>query len=124
MYIDEYNMNMDEYDMDIDEYDTDIEEYDKCDTDILSPATCIDEDDIQYPPARTFDSSWGFIDHDDLSVEFKDTNLTPKHPKKVVDISLQILSQAKKDYFKRFCSKPKQNLSRQKKLLTRFVSST
>ncbi|KAI8046999.1 hypothetical protein BDF21DRAFT_496347 [Thamnidium elegans] len=121
MYIDEFNMNMDEYDMDVDEYD--VEDYDKYDTDVLFPATCIDEDDTQYPPARNFDNSWGFIDHDDLSVEFKDSTLSPKRSKKV-DISLQILSQAKKDYFKRFCSKPKQNLSRQKKPLTRFVSST
>ncbi|KAI8073716.1 hypothetical protein BDF21DRAFT_424093 [Thamnidium elegans] len=122
MYIDEYNMNMNGYDMNVDEYN--IEEYDICDTDILSPATCINEDDTQYPHARTFDKSWGFVDYDGLSVEFKDTTLDPKRSQKVVDISLQILSQAKKDYFKRFCSKPKQNLSRQKKLLTKFVSST
>ncbi|CAM0137326.1 unnamed protein product, partial [Umbelopsis sp. WA50703] len=80
MYIDEFNMNMDEYDMDVDEYD--VEDYDKYDTDVLFPATCIDEDDTQYPPARNFDNSWGFIDHDDLSVEFKDSTLSPKRSKK------------------------------------------
>ncbi|KAI8078361.1 hypothetical protein BDF21DRAFT_472753 [Thamnidium elegans] len=99
MYIDEFNMNMDEYDMDVDDYETNIEEYDTCDTDILSPATCIDEDDTQYPLARTFDNSWGFIDHDDLSVELKDTTLSPKRPQKIVDISHQILFQAKAKSF-------------------------
>lgn len=107
-FIDEYEMNYDGYDGDIlsaciAEYATDNEEY-------IAGALSADEDETQYPPTRNFENSWGFIDHNDLSVEFKDTTLPPKCPQKAVGICLLILAQAKKYYFKRIRSKLKQNL--------------
>ncbi|GAA5803753.1 hypothetical protein HPULCUR_009237 [Helicostylum pulchrum] len=64
-----------------DEYDND--EYD---TDILSRATCIDENGVQYPPAKPVDDSWGIIDSDNLSVEFKCTNPPPKPSRWVIKL--------------------------------------
>ncbi|KAI9263553.1 hypothetical protein EDC94DRAFT_693741 [Helicostylum pulchrum] len=92
-FIDEYEMNYDGYDGDIlsaciAEYATDNEEY-------IAGALSADEDETQYPPTRNFENSWGFIDHNDLSVEFKDTTLPPKCPQKAVGICLLILAQAK-----------------------------
>ncbi|GAA5802278.1 hypothetical protein HPULCUR_007741 [Helicostylum pulchrum] len=85
-FIDEYDTESDEYDENmlsayIDEYDTDNED---SGTDILS------EDETEYSPAITIDNSWSFIEHDDLSVGFKDTSLPPKRQQKAID------------YFKRF----------------------
>ncbi|GAA5813471.1 hypothetical protein MFLAVUS_006949 [Mucor flavus] len=96
---------VDEGDVDIlsaytDEYDSDDEDYD---TGVLSA----DEDETKYPPARTLDDPWGFINSGNLSVEFKNTTLAPK----VVDMSLMNLAQAKKDYFERLVSVSKRNLS-------------
>ncbi|GAA5813423.1 hypothetical protein MFLAVUS_006901 [Mucor flavus] len=74
-YVNEYDLDNDEYNADmssafIDEYGSDDEEYD---TGVLSSH----EDKTKYPPARTLDDSWGFIDSDDLSVGFKDTAHVP-----------------------------------------------
>ncbi|GAA5802279.1 hypothetical protein HPULCUR_007742 [Helicostylum pulchrum] len=128
--VNEYDLEDEDYDSDddindadllaayIDEYGADDdEEYDTCD---LSE----DEDDTQYPPAKTLDNAWGFINSGDLSVEFKNTTLAPKGPKKAIDFPRLILAQAKKDFFKRLASEPKQNLLRQNKMMARLSPKT
>ncbi|GAA5802255.1 hypothetical protein HPULCUR_007718 [Helicostylum pulchrum] len=144
-YIDEYDIKNDEDDDDneyyfVNEYDLEDEDYDSDDdindADLLAAYieeygadddeeydTCVlseDEDDTQYPPAKTLDNAWGFINSGDLSVEFKDTTLAPRGPKKAIDFPRLILAQAKKDFFKRLASKPKQNLSRQNKMMAKL----
>ncbi|GAA5802334.1 hypothetical protein EDC94DRAFT_621824 [Helicostylum pulchrum] len=56
---------------------------DALENDILSRSTFISEDGQQYRPLkRPFDDNWGFIDYDDLSVQFKDTiKDSPPKPK-------------------------------------------
>ncbi|KAI9250107.1 hypothetical protein EDC94DRAFT_623390 [Helicostylum pulchrum] len=111
--VNKYDLEDEDYDSDddindadllaayIDEYGADDdEEYDTCD---LSE----DEDDTQYPPAKTLDNSWGFIN-------------SGLGPKKAIDFPRLILAQAKKDFFKRLASEPKQNLLRQNKMMARL----
>ncbi|GAA5813516.1 hypothetical protein MFLAVUS_006994 [Mucor flavus] len=114
-YVDEYDMmesDKDEkYDY-VDEDDTDIlsayaDEYDSDDEDYNAGVLSANEDKTEYPPARTLDNPWGFINSGNLSVEFKNTTLAPE----VVDMSLMILAQAEKDYFERLVSVSKRNLS-------------
>ncbi|KAI8077122.1 hypothetical protein BDF21DRAFT_422095 [Thamnidium elegans] len=57
------------------------------DADILSRSTFISQDRHQYRPLkRPLDDSWGFIDYDDLSVQFKNTNPPPKPPRRVLKL--------------------------------------
>ncbi|GAA5813008.1 hypothetical protein MFLAVUS_006474 [Mucor flavus] len=56
------------------------------DTNILSRATCIDEDGNQYPPEKPLDHSWGLIDCDNLTVVFKNTNPPPKPPRRAMKL--------------------------------------
>ncbi|GAA5813460.1 hypothetical protein MFLAVUS_006938 [Mucor flavus] len=124
--VDEYDLGNEKYDLEEEMNDADllsayIEEYgaedEECDTGVLS------EDKTEYPPARTLDDSWGFIDSGNLSVEFKNTTVAPKGPRKMINFSLLILAQAKKDYFKKLASKPKQNLTRQNRTVARISAN-
>lgn len=123
--VDKYGLENDEYSLDddmsdadllsayLDEYGDEDEEYDLV---VLSE----DEDETEYPPAKSLDNSWGFVDSGDLSVKFKNTTPAPMGPRKVIDFPRLILDQAKKDFFKKLASKPKQNLTRQKKMIARI----
>lgn len=59
---------------------------DAFDTDVLSRATCIDEDGNKYPPEIPLDDSWGIIDYKSLSVVFKNTNPPPKPPRRAMKL--------------------------------------
>ncbi|GAA5813488.1 hypothetical protein MFLAVUS_006966 [Mucor flavus] len=121
-FIEEYDLGDNDEISDADILSAYIAEYgmanEEYDTGVLSD----EEDETEYLLARTLNDFWGFIDSDDLSVEFKDTTPVLKRSRNVVDISDQILAQAKKDYFKGFASKPKQNLSRQSRMIARLSS--